>query len=63
MKGYMFQEISELKDFIRKTFKTRIKNYGFDTIFHLTVDSEEYRFTDGVCKKYIKEFKGEKDGE
>ena len=38
-------------------------NYGFDTIFHLTVDSEEYRFTDGICKKYIKEYKGEKDGE
>ena len=63
MKGYMFQEVSELKDFIRKTFKTRIENYGFDTIFHLTVDSEEYRFTDGICKKYIKEYKGEKDGE
>ena len=62
MKGYMFQEISDLKQFIRKEFKKRIENYGYDTIFHLTVDDDEYQYTDKICKKYIKEYKGEANG-
>lgn len=58
LKGYLFKEISDLKQLIRKEFKTRIKNYGYDTIFHLTVDDDEYEYTDSICRKYIKEYKG-----
>ena len=62
LKGYLFKEISDLKQGIRKTFKSQIKNYGYDTIFHLTVDDEEYKYTDEVCKKYIKNYKGIQKG-
>jgi len=57
MKGYLFKEISELKNLIRKSFKNRIENYGYDTIFHLTVNEDEYRYTEEICKKYIREYK------
>ena len=42
MKGFMYSEIAELKTFIRKFFKTKIKDYAYDNIFHLTVDNEEF---------------------
>ena len=57
MKGFMYSEIAELKTFIRKFFKTKIKDYAYDNIFHLTVDNEEFEYTDEVCKKYIREYK------
>lgn len=57
-KGFMFEEIAQLKSFIRKFFKTKITDYAFDNIFHLTVDNEEYEYTDQVCKKFIKEYRG-----
>ena len=57
-KGFMFEEIAELKSFIRKYFKKKIKHYAYDNIFHLTVDDDEYQYTDEVCKKYIKEYRG-----
>lgn len=57
MKGYMYTEIAELKTLIRKNFKTRIKDYAYDNIFHLTVDNEEFEYTDEVCKKYIRKYK------
>lgn len=57
-KGFMFEEIAELKSFIRKYFKKKIKNYAYDNIFHLTVDDDEYQYTDKVCKKYMKEYRG-----
>ena len=57
-KGFIFEEIAELKSFIRKYFKKKIKNYAYDNIFHLTVNGEEYRYTDEICKKYIKEYRG-----
>lgn len=60
-KGFMFEEIAELKSFIRKYFKKKIKNYAYDNIFHLTVDNDEYQYTDEVCKKYIKEYRGAKN--
>ena len=56
-KGYLFKEISELKEYIRNFFKDKIKDYAYDNIFHLTVDEDEYKYTDDVCKKYIKEYK------
>lgn len=62
MKGYLFKEISDLKQYIRKMFKNRIKNYGYDTVFHLTVDEEEYHYTDMVCKKYIRNYSDESNG-
>lgn len=58
MKGYLFKEISELKNLIRKSFKNKIENYGYDTIFHLTVNEDEYQYTDEICKKYIREYRG-----
>lgn len=58
LKGYMFEEIAELKSFIRKYFKPKIREYAYDNIFHLTVDPEEYEYTDGVCKRLIKDYKG-----
>ena len=62
MKGYLFKEISELKNLIRKSFKNRIENYGYDTIFHLTVNEDEYRYTEEICKKYIREYIGKQNG-
>ena len=61
-KGFMFEEIAELKSFIRKFFKTKITDYAYDNIFHLTVDNEEYEYTDQVCKKFIKEYRGNNNG-
>ena len=58
-KGYMLEEIAELKSFIRKYFKQKIKDYAYDNIFHLTVDDDEYEYTDKICKKYIKDYKRE----
>ena len=60
-KGFMFEEVAELKTFIRKYFKTRIKDYAYDNVFHMTVDDDEYGYTDGVCKKYVKEYRGSQD--
>lgn len=61
-KGFMFTEIAELKSFIRKYFKTKINDYAYDNIFHLTVDNEEFEYTDGVCRKYIKEYRNNNSG-
>lgn len=61
-KGFMFTEIAELKSFIRKYFKTKINDYAYDNIFHLTVDNEEFEYTDGVCRKYIKEYRNDDRG-
>lgn len=57
-KGFMFEEIAELKSFIRKYFKTRIRDYAYDNIFHLTVDDEEHEYTDTICKKYVRGYRG-----
>ena len=54
----MFEEIAELKSFIRKYFKTRIRDYAYDNIFHLTVDDEEHAYTDTICKKYVRGYRG-----
>lgn len=56
-KGFMYSEIAELKSFIRKYFKSKIKEYAFDNVFHLTVDNDEYEYTDVVCRKYIKDYR------
>lgn len=56
-KGYLFKEISELKEYIRNFFKDKIKDYAYDNIFHLTVDEDEYKYTNDVCKKYLKEYR------
>lgn len=53
-KGYLFKEISELKEYIRNYFKSRISEYAYDNIFHLTVNEDEFYFTEEICKKYIK---------
>lgn len=58
MKGFIFEEIAELKSLIRKFFKTKITDYAYDNIFHLTVDNEEYEYTNQVCKKFIREYRG-----
>lgn len=55
-KGFMYSEIAELKSYIRKYFKKKIRDYAYDNIFHLTVDDEEFQYTDYVCKKYIKSY-------
>ena len=60
-KGFMFEEIAKLKSLIRKMFKAKIRDYAYDNIFHLTVDNDEYEFTDEVCRKYIKEYRGNSD--
>ena len=57
-KGFMFEEIAKLKTLIRKTFKTKIRDYAYDNIFHLTVDDDEHEFTEGICRKYVKEYRG-----
>ena len=54
----MFEEIAKLKTLIRKTFKTKIRDYAYDNIFHLTVDDDEHEFTEGICRKYVKEYRG-----
>lgn len=56
----MFEEIAELKSFIRKYFKPKIREYAYDNIFHLTVDPEEYEYTDEVCRRLIKGYEGSK---
>lgn len=63
LKGYMFKEVAELKNLIRKYFKMKIVDYAYDNVFHLTVDDDEYEYTDEVCKKYIKQYKsGDNNG-
>ena len=52
-KGYMYKEIAEIKDWIRGYFMNKIDEYAFDNVFRLTVDMDEYEFTDQVCKKYV----------
>lgn len=54
LKGYMFEEVADLKSLIRKTFKNKIKEYAYDNVFHLTVDMDEYEYTDQVCRKLVK---------
>ena len=49
----MYREVADLKHFIRNNFKKKRGNYAYDNIFHLTVDEDEYVFTDGIIKKYI----------
>lgn len=58
LKGFMFEEVAQLKTFIRKYFKNIIHDYAYDNIFHLTVDDEEYTYTDEVCKKYVRNYRG-----
>ena len=53
-KGYLYKEISELKEYIRSYFREKIRDYAYDNIFHLTVNNEEFAYTKQVCKKYIK---------
>ena len=37
--------------------------HAYDNIFHLTVDNEEFTYTDEVCKKYAKKYNaGERNG-
>ena len=60
-KGFMFEEIAKLKSLIRKMFKAKIRDYAYDNIFHLTVDNDEYEFTEEVCRKYVKEYRGNSD--
>ena len=55
-KGYLYKEISELKEYIRDYFKNKIRDYAYDNIFHLTVDNDEFAYTDQVCKKYVKNY-------
>ncbi len=62
MKGFMFEEVANLKSFIRKYYKHKISNYAYDNIFHLTVDNDEFQYTNEVCKKYIKGYQGAKNG-
>lgn len=50
---FNYLEIMALKDTIRNYFKKRIKDYAFDNVFHLTVNEEEYEYTDRVCKGYF----------
>ena len=62
-KGYLYKEISDLKQYIRDYFQTKIKDYAYDNIFHLTVDNDEFQYTEEVCKKYVKGFNhGGKNG-
>lgn len=56
-KGYLYKEISQLKEQIRDYFKDRIRDYAYDNIFHLTVDTDEFVYTDEICKKYVKDYK------
>ncbi len=56
-KGFLLKEISELKELIRKYFKSKITDYAYDNIFHLTVSKEETDYTNEVCKKYLKSYK------
>ncbi len=60
-KGYAYRELAELKKQIRRTFKDRVRDYTYDTVFHLTMDQEEYEFTDAVVRKYCKDYKGLKN--
>lgn len=59
LKGYLYKEVSDLKDEIRKEYKVKIKNYAFDTLFHLTVNEKEFKYTDEIVKKYISNKNGE----
>ena len=52
-KGSSYKEVAELKTIIRNKFKTEIKNYSFDNIFHLTDNMQEYEYTVNILKKYI----------
>lgn len=60
-KGFIFEEIAKLKTLIRRMFKAKIRDYAYDNVFHLTVDKDEYEFTDEICRKYIKEYRGNGD--
>lgn len=57
-KDFVFEEIDELKTCIRNLFRSRIENYAYDNIFHLTIDENDYKHSNEACKKYIREYKG-----
>ena len=44
-----------------KYFKTKIIDYAYDNIFHLTVNENEYNYTNNICQKYINENRGRKN--
>lgn len=55
-KGFQFINLAQLKRNIRNEYKTKIKRYAFDNIFHLTMNQDEYDLTEKVLKKYIKDY-------
>ena len=60
-KGFIYEEIAKLKTYIRKYFKSKIIDYAYDNIFHLTVNQEEYVYTNEICQKYIFENRSRKN--
>ncbi len=63
VKGFMYKEIADIKTYIRKYFKSKIKDYAYDNIFHLTTDMTEYLYTKAVCERYIPDMDEERKNE
>lgn len=59
-KGFVYEEVAKLKNYIRKYFKPKITDYAYDNIFHLTVNQNEYDYTKDICQKYLNEDRGYK---
>ncbi len=51
---YVFSKLQDLKDVVRNSYKSKIKNYFFDIIFHCTETDKEFKECKEIIKKYIK---------
>ena len=52
-KTFLYENIENLKEFIRSKYKVKVKNYSFDNVFHMTDDELEYEKTLQIIKKHL----------
>ena len=52
---FIYENIENLKQFIRKKYKTKVENYSFDNVFHMTDDEKEYDFVLNVINRHLLE--------
>lgn len=50
---YIYEQVEDLKKFIRNKYKTVVDGYAFDNVFHMTDDEEEYSYTLNIIINFI----------
>lgn len=54
-KTFIYKNVEDLKQFIRKKYKTKVRNYSFDNVFHMTDNDKEYNFVLNVINRHLLE--------